>query len=124
MCGLDDMFGFSEDHHYHRGSTMLLLPCLDDQHPTMHELGAVTQKNFDRLEATILLVHLYRVYAEEEFGSEHEQDDFGLEEENVDEASLALEHGMAFDVFGTPPVPEARQWYQSDQETSTPADDD
>ncbi|KAF9283122.1 hypothetical protein BGZ88_010633 [Linnemannia elongata] len=47
MYRFDYMVGLSEDHKHSGGPTMSHLPCLDDQHFTMLELGNVTQDDFD-----------------------------------------------------------------------------
>ncbi|KAF9151877.1 hypothetical protein BG015_006096 [Linnemannia schmuckeri] len=125
MGGLDNMFGLPENHQYSRGPTMSPLP-FDYDHPLpMHEQGSRAPKGFDFQESTTLPTSWYRASASEDDGSENSRDDLDDDDEVVvvDEVSLVLEPAMAFVVFDIPPVPKPGQWYQSDQEAPTFADD-
>jgi hypothetical protein len=117
MGGLDNMFGFPEDHQYSRGPTMSPLPYYnydDDQHLPISEPGVKMQKGFDFRESTTLPTLWYRASASENDGQED------LPEEEV---SLVVEPMMAFVVFDIPPVPMAGQWYKADQGAPNFADD-
>ncbi|KAF9332432.1 3'-5' DNA helicase [Linnemannia elongata] len=117
MGGLDNMFGFQDDQQYSRGPTMSPSPYEDDDPLPTHESRARPQKGFDFQESATLPALWYRAPASEDDGSELGQDD--LDGEEADEVSLVLQPAMAFVVFDIPPVPNAGQWYQPDQEAPT-----